>query len=144
MGWVRTKGTVPATVVRFEASGSHALGLIEDATVEAAATVLAEQGERLGIVSAEGDFFENLGGRFGKQVPVSFWAKTYTGDRHVVDRRGGGGADGRGREEVLCAAHGNLLVCRAGRGMAGSGTRRTPRVGTSGRAVGSMTTLAAG
>ena len=76
--------------------------LIEDATVEAAATVLAEQGERLGIVSAEGDFFENLGARFGKQVPVSFWAKTYTGDRHVVDRRGGGGADGtRPRTEVL-------------------------------------------
>jgi hypothetical protein len=76
--------------------------LIEDATVEAASTVLAEQGERLGIVSAEGDFFENLGGRFGKQVPVSFWAKTYTGDRHVVDRRGGGGADGtRPRTEVL-------------------------------------------
>ena len=76
--------------------------LIEDATVEAAATVLAEQGERLGIVSSEGDFFENLGGRFGKQVPVSFWAKCYTGDRHVVDRRGGGGVDGtRPRTEVL-------------------------------------------
>jgi hypothetical protein len=76
--------------------------LIEDATVEAASTVLAEQGERLGIVSAEGDFFENLGGRFGKQVPVSFWAKTFTGDRHIVDRRGGGGADGtRPRTEVL-------------------------------------------
>jgi hypothetical protein len=76
--------------------------LIEDATVEAASTVLAEQGERLGIVSSEGDFFENLGGRFGKQVPVSFWAKTYTGDRHVVDRRGGGGPDGtRPRTELL-------------------------------------------
>jgi hypothetical protein len=76
--------------------------LIEDATVEAASSVLAEQGERLGIVSSEGDFFENLGGRFGKQVPVSFWAKTYTGDRHVVDRRGGGGADGtRPRTELL-------------------------------------------
>lgn len=76
--------------------------LIEDATVEAASTVLAEQGERIGIVSSEGDFFENLGARFGKQVPVSFWAKCYTGDRHVVDRRGGGGPDGtRPRTEVL-------------------------------------------
>src|SRR5262249_57719963 len=48
------------------------------------------------------DCSETVGGGFGRQVPVPFWAKTYTGDRHVVARRGGGGADGtRPRTELL-------------------------------------------
>ncbi|MBB5075834.1 YfjI family protein [Nonomuraea endophytica] len=61
----------------------------DDITPEAAATLLAEQGGRLAILSAEGTFFEVIMGRYTNGHPnLELVLKGHAGDRLVIDRRG--------------------------------------------------------
>lgn len=66
----------------------------DDVVPEQAATIMAEQGGRLAIVSAEGTFFEVIMGRYSNGRPnVELVLKAHAGDSHQVDRRG--------REEII-------------------------------------------
>lgn len=61
----------------------------DDVTPEAAAGVLAEQGGRLAIISAEGGIFDTIGGRYSQGVPnLDIWLKGHAGEPVRVDRRG--------------------------------------------------------
>jgi hypothetical protein len=63
--------------------------LADDVTPEAAASLLAEQGGRLAIVSAEGSIFEILAGRYSGGIPsLDVWLKGHAGDPLRVDRKG--------------------------------------------------------
>lgn len=62
--------------------------LADDLTPEAAAAIMAEQGERLGIISAEGGLFDTLAGRYSSGVPnLDLFLKAHSGDPVRVDRR---------------------------------------------------------
>ena len=62
----------------------------DDITPEAAASLMAEQGERLGIISAEGGLFDTLAGRYSNGVPnLDLFLKAHSGDPVRVDRRNG-------------------------------------------------------
>jgi len=61
----------------------------DDITPEAAATLLAEQGGRLAIISAEGGIFDIIAGRYNNNVPnMDLWLKGHSGDPLKVDRKG--------------------------------------------------------
>lgn len=61
----------------------------DDVVPEQAATILAEQGGRLAILSAEGTFFEVVMGRYSGGKPnLELVLKGHAGDRLQVDRRG--------------------------------------------------------
>lgn len=61
----------------------------DDITPEAAASVLAEQGGRLAIISAEGGIFDVIAGRYSGNVPnLDVFLKGHAGDPLRVDRRG--------------------------------------------------------
>ncbi|MEZ0490789.1 YfjI family protein [Kineococcus sp. TBRC 1896] len=61
----------------------------DDATPEAVAALLARHGGRLSIASAEGGFFELIGGRYSNGVAnLDTVLKAYSGDPIRVDRRG--------------------------------------------------------
>lgn len=61
----------------------------DDVVPEQAATILAEQGGRLAILSAEGTFFEVIMGRYSNGRPnLELVLKGHAGDRLQVDRRG--------------------------------------------------------
>ena len=64
--------------------------LADDITPEAAASLLAEQGGRLAIISAEGGIFDIIAGRYSpKAVPnLDLWLKGHSGDPLRVDRKG--------------------------------------------------------
>ncbi|MDT5347136.1 MAG: hypothetical protein QOH91_423, partial [Mycobacterium sp.] len=64
--------------------------LADDITPEAAASLLAEQGGRLAIISAEGGIFDIIAGRYSpKAVPnMDLWLKGHSGDPLRVDRKG--------------------------------------------------------
>ncbi len=63
--------------------------LADDITPESAASMLAEQGGRLTIASAEGGLFDMLAGRYSSGVPNLDWAlKGHAGDTLRVDRKG--------------------------------------------------------
>jgi replicative DNA helicase len=64
--------------------------LADDCTPEAAASLLAEQGGTLAIISAEGGIFDIIAGRYSsKAVPnMDLWLKAYSGDPLRVDRKG--------------------------------------------------------
>ena len=63
--------------------------LADDVTPEAVSGLLAEQGGRLAIASAEGGLFEMIAGRYSDGVPnLDVFLKGYTGDTLRVDRRG--------------------------------------------------------
>jgi putative DNA primase/helicase len=62
--------------------------LADDTTPEAAAALMAEHGQRLGIISAEGGLFDTLAGRYSSGVPnLDLFLKGHSGDPVRVDRR---------------------------------------------------------
>jgi replicative DNA helicase len=61
----------------------------DDITPEAAASLLAEQGGRLAVLSAEGGIFATLAGRYSGGVPsLEVFLKGHAGDLLRVDRKG--------------------------------------------------------
>ena len=61
----------------------------DDVTSEAAASLLAEQGGRLAVLSAEGGIFSTLAGRYSGGVPsLEVFLKGHSGDMLRVDRKG--------------------------------------------------------
>jgi hypothetical protein len=62
--------------------------LADDATAEAVASLLAEQGGRLAILSAEGDLFDLMAGRYSKTPNLGVFLKGWSGDDLRVDRKG--------------------------------------------------------
>jgi replicative DNA helicase len=61
----------------------------DDITSEAAASLLAEQGGRLAVLSAEGGIFSTLAGRYSGGVPsLEVFLKGHSGDMLRVDRKG--------------------------------------------------------
>lgn len=64
--------------------------IADDVTPEAAASLLAEQGGRLAIISAEAGVFDIIGGRYSAaRVPnMDLWLKGHSGDPLRVDRKG--------------------------------------------------------
>ena len=67
--------------------------LADDATPEVIASLLAEQGGRLAVMSAEGGIFDIIAGRYSGTPNMEVFLKGQAGDRLQVDRRG--------REEVI-------------------------------------------
>jgi len=63
--------------------------IADDVTPEAAASLLAEQGGRLAIISAEGGIFDIIAGRYSRSIPnMDLWLKGHSGDPLKVDRTG--------------------------------------------------------
>jgi replicative DNA helicase len=64
--------------------------LADDVTPEAATSLLAQQGGRLAILSAEGDIFDVMSGRYSAgQIPnLGVFLKGHAGDTILVDRKG--------------------------------------------------------
>lgn len=63
--------------------------LASDVTAQKLSSMLAEQGGRLGIVSAEPDVFMTMGGRWNKATPeLDVFLKGHAGDVICVDRQG--------------------------------------------------------
>ncbi|OBB71573.1 YfjI family protein [Mycobacterium sp. 852014-52144_SCH5372336] len=61
----------------------------DDVTPEAAGTLMAEQGGRLAIISAEGGIFDIVAGRYqGGIANLDLWLKGHSGDPVKVDRKG--------------------------------------------------------
>jgi hypothetical protein len=61
----------------------------DDVTPEQAGTLMAEQGGKLAVLSAEGTFFSVLMGRYTSGAPnLELVLKAHAGDRVQVDRRG--------------------------------------------------------
>jgi hypothetical protein len=62
--------------------------IADDVTPEAAASLLAEQGGRLAVISAEGGIFDILAGRYSHNLPtLDVFLKGHAGDPIRVDRR---------------------------------------------------------
>jgi hypothetical protein len=62
--------------------------IADDVTTEAAGSLLAEQGGRLAVLSAEGGIFSTLAGRYSGGVPSLEVFKGHAGDLLRVDRKG--------------------------------------------------------
>jgi hypothetical protein len=63
--------------------------LADDVTPEAAGSLLAAQGGRLAIISAEGGIFDIIAGRYNGNIPaLDLWLKGHSGDPLKVDRKG--------------------------------------------------------
>ena len=63
--------------------------IADDVTPEAAASLLADHGGRLAIISAEGGIFDTMAGRYSSGVPIlDLWLKGHAGDCLSVDRKG--------------------------------------------------------
>jgi hypothetical protein len=60
----------------------------DDITVEAAASLLAEQGGRLAVLSPEGGIFATLAGRYSGSPNLEVFLKGHAGDLLRVDRKG--------------------------------------------------------
>lgn len=62
----------------------------DDVTPEAAASLLAEHGGRMAIISAEGGHFDMIAGRYSpsKNANMDIWLKGHSGDPLRVDRKG--------------------------------------------------------
>ena len=61
--------------------------IADDVTPEAAGSLLAGQGGRLAIISAEGGIFDIIAGRYTKQPNMDVWLKGHSGDPLKVDRQ---------------------------------------------------------
>jgi replicative DNA helicase len=62
--------------------------VVDDITPEACASLLGEQGGRLGVLSAEGGIFSILAGRYSNGVPnLDIFLKGHAGDHLRIDRR---------------------------------------------------------
>ncbi|WP_435818798.1 DUF3987 domain-containing protein [Kitasatospora cineracea] len=66
---------------------AHPRLLVDDATPEAITTLLAEQGGRLSVMSAEGGIFDIIAGRYSGTPNLEVFLKGHAGDRLRVDRR---------------------------------------------------------
>jgi hypothetical protein len=65
--------------------------VVDDVTPERLAAMLAEQGGRLAVLSAEGGLFELAGGRYSDGIPnLDVYLKAHPGDDLRVDRLGRG------------------------------------------------------
>jgi replicative DNA helicase len=64
--------------------------LIEDSTHERMAMMMAEQGGRIGVLSAEGDIFQTFAGRYSetKDAGLNLALKAHAGDSMPIDRIG--------------------------------------------------------
>ncbi|HET6860673.1 MAG TPA: YfjI family protein, partial [Streptomyces sp.] len=62
--------------------------LADDATPEVIASLLAEQGGRLAVMSAEGGIFDIIAGRYSGTPNMEVFLRGQAGDRLRVDRRG--------------------------------------------------------
>jgi hypothetical protein len=63
--------------------------LTDDATPEALASLMMEQGGRIAILSAEGDAFDLMAGRYSSSDPhLGIYLKGHSGDAHYLDRKG--------------------------------------------------------
>ncbi|MGI5225729.1 YfjI family protein [Actinoallomurus sp. CA-142502] len=62
--------------------------IADDITPEKAATLLAEQGGRLAVLSAEGGIFATLAGRYSGVANLDLFLKGHAGDTLIVDRHG--------------------------------------------------------
>lgn len=60
----------------------------DDITPEAVASLLAEQGGRLAVISAEGGIFDIIAGQYSKVPNLDVWLKGHAGDPLKVDRKG--------------------------------------------------------
>jgi len=68
----------------------------DDITPERVASLMAENGERLAILSAEGGIFTTISGRYSNGTPnLDIFLKAHSGDMVKVDRQG------KGREPVF-------------------------------------------
>jgi hypothetical protein len=64
--------------------------LADDSTPEELARLLAQQGERIALFSAEGGIFEMMAGRYSQGVPnLDVYLKGHAGDMMRIDRRSG-------------------------------------------------------
>ncbi|MCT2589203.1 DUF3987 domain-containing protein [Streptomyces sp. N2-109] len=61
--------------------------LADDATPEVISSLLAEQGGRLSVMSAEGGIFDIIAGRYSGSPNMEVFLKGHAGDRLRVDRR---------------------------------------------------------
>ena len=62
--------------------------VVDDITPESLASLLAEQGGRLAVISAEGGPFDIIAGRYSRRLPnLDVWLKGHCGDE-LVDRKG--------------------------------------------------------
>lgn len=61
--------------------------LADDATPEVVSSLLAEQGGRLAVMSAEGGIFDIIAGRYSGAPNMEVFLKGHAGDRLRVDRR---------------------------------------------------------
>lgn len=64
--------------------------LADDATPEALASLMAEQGGRIAVLADEGDIFELMAGRYSKNAGpnLAIYLKGHPGSPHRVDRKG--------------------------------------------------------
>ncbi|MGH3709459.1 MAG: DUF3987 domain-containing protein [Pseudonocardiaceae bacterium] len=63
--------------------------IADDVTPEAAASLLADHGGRLAIISAEGGIFDIIAGKYNNSVPcLDVWLKGHAGDPLHIDRKG--------------------------------------------------------
>jgi replicative DNA helicase len=64
--------------------------IADDATPEALTTLLADQGGRMAVLSAEGDLFDIMSGRYSRdgQANLGIFLKGHAGDLLLVDRKG--------------------------------------------------------
>jgi replicative DNA helicase len=62
--------------------------LADDATPEALASLMAEQGGRMGVLSPEGDVFDLMAGRYAKEPNLGIYLKGHSGDTYQLDRIG--------------------------------------------------------
>jgi hypothetical protein len=63
--------------------------IADDVTPEAVASLLAEHGGRMAIISAEGGVFDIMAGKYSKGVPsLDVYLKGHSGDQIRIDRKG--------------------------------------------------------
>lgn len=62
--------------------------LADDATPEALTSLMAESGERMAVISAEGGTFDTIAGRYSDKPNMDIYLKGYSGDPIHIDRKG--------------------------------------------------------
>ncbi len=63
--------------------------IADDTTPEAATDVIAQQGERLAVLSTESSFLGNIGGRYSKNANPEIVLKAWSHEPHAVNRKSG-------------------------------------------------------
>ena len=60
----------------------------DDSTPEALASLMAQNGGRMSVISSEGGIFDIIAGKYSGSVNLDLFLKSYTGDAYRVDRKG--------------------------------------------------------